>query len=456
MSALLPAPLGAFLATIGLAFIIGLELHAYRRRGSANLSPEALGFGTTRTVTLLAALGFALWIIAPIMPFAIGLGGLSLFLLLDYRKRIKSGDSSLLPTIIGVLAFTLGPLVLTAPLAVLAALVILILLALGEQAQIRRFSDAFPAEEGVTFAKFFILAGLIFPLLPDAKYPLSRRHHLRESLGGGAGHLRHLLSRLSGASLCFPAMPARCSPARWAGFIPPPPPPWCWPAPAHRATSPGFIPAAIVLATAMMYARLLVVIVRPRPCRCGPGPGAALRRAVRGLACRGRPPGLARTGPAPPPAMRRSPPTRSTCRSLSSSPFCSWCLPPPRISSPSISAPAGCMCSVSWSGFSDIDPFIFSLLDGKFQVGLGAIVSAVLIASASNNLLKAAYAMTLSRSRAILPAAAWLLTCGALAALRIGLTAPEPAQFPRPAVFLWNTASARLMLHPTTTAKAAT
>ena len=50
MSTLLPTPLGAFLGTIGLAFIIGLELHAYRRRDNASLAPEALGFGTTRTV----------------------------------------------------------------------------------------------------------------------------------------------------------------------------------------------------------------------------------------------------------------------------------------------------------------------------------------------------------------------------------------------------------------------
>ncbi|OYV50123.1 MAG: hypothetical protein B7Z77_06450 [Acidocella sp. 20-58-15] len=59
-------------------------------------------------------------------------------------------------------------------------------------------------------------------------------------------------------------------------------------------------------------------------------------------------------------------------------------------------------------GFSDIDPFILSLLDGKFQVSQSAIVSAVLIASGSNNLLKAGYAMVLSRQKTMLPAAAWL------------------------------------------------
>jgi hypothetical protein len=59
--------------------------------------------------------------------------------------------------------------------------------------------------------------------------------------------------------------------------------------------------------------------------------------------------------------------------------------------------------------FSDINPFVFSLLDGKFPVSEEAIVSAVLIASASNNLLKAGYAMGLSGSRAMWPAAGWLV-----------------------------------------------
>jgi uncharacterized membrane protein (DUF4010 family) len=67
-------------------------------------------------------------------------------------------------------------------------------------------------------------------------------------------------------------------------------------------------------------------------------------------------------------------------------------------------------------GFSDIDPFILSLLDGKFQISQQAIVNAVLIASGSNNLLKAGYAMALSRQKAMIPAAAWLALTLAISA----------------------------------------
>ncbi len=59
-------------------------------------------------------------------------------------------------------------------------------------------------------------------------------------------------------------------------------------------------------------------------------------------------------------------------------------------------------------GFTDIDPFILSVLAGKFHVSESAVVAAVLIASGSNNLLKSVYALALSRNRALLPAALWL------------------------------------------------
>ena len=42
-------------------------------------------------------------------------------------------------------------------------------------------------------------------------------------------------------------------------------------------------------------------------------------------------------------------------------------------------------------GFSDITPFVVSLLQGNFGIGDRQIVQAVIIASASNNVLKMVY-----------------------------------------------------------------
>jgi len=404
MNGLLPAPLGAFLGTIGLAFIIGLELHAYRRRDSANLTPEALGFGTTRTVTLLAALGFALWIIGPI-PFAIGLGAMNLFLLVDYRKRVKSGDSSLLPTIIGQLAFILGPLVLTAPLALLAAFVILILFTLGEQAQIRRFSDAFPAQEGVTFAKFTILAGLILPLLPDSAIPFVAgitwiKVWTAVLVISGISYVSYLAHRYvfpSAGSLLTGALGGLYSSTATTLVL----------ARALRAdATASFIPAAVILSTGMMYARLLVIIFL-----LGHADAAlALALPFGGLF-------IASMAVAAILAWREKGGATGAHQPVSANPLD---LPVAFLFAVLFIVFAAVTSFVTTHygtnglhllsfvvGFSDINPFIFSLLDGKLQVSGAAVVSAVLIATASNNLLNAAYALGFSRRRQMLPAAAW-------------------------------------------------
>ena len=65
-------------------------------------------------------------------------------------------------------------------------------------------------------------------------------------------------------------------------------------------------------------------------------------------------------------------------------------------------------------GFTDIDPFILSMLSGKFAVSETAIVSAVLIATGSNNLVKALYIGVLGRNRAVLAPVVWLLLLSAL------------------------------------------
>jgi uncharacterized membrane protein (DUF4010 family) len=68
-------------------------------------------------------------------------------------------------------------------------------------------------------------------------------------------------------------------------------------------------------------------------------------------------------------------------------------------------------------GFTDIDPFILSLLSGKFTISDSAIVSAVILASGSNNLLKAAYAIALARNRSVLFATVWLIFLFAISIL---------------------------------------
>jgi len=70
-------------------------------------------------------------------------------------------------------------------------------------------------------------------------------------------------------------------------------------------------------------------------------------------------------------------------------------------------------------GFTDIDPFVLSLLTGKFQITLNAVSAAIVIAAGSNNILKALYAFIFSKKTAK-TSAIWLLILG-MATISYGL-----------------------------------
>jgi uncharacterized membrane protein (DUF4010 family) len=416
MSQYIPAQLADFIATIVLACIIGLELHAYRRRNADKTIPSTLGFGSTRTLTLTAAFGFLLWSVAPVIPFCIGLGTLSLLLALDYQKKLAGGDASLLVTLIALLVYALGPFIMIAPVVVIAAFFVMMLLILGEQSGIKRFSDAFPAEEGVTLAKFVILAGLILPLLPNTEiFGLSGITYTKVWTAvlvisgiSYVGYLAHrylfpragtLLTGVLGgmysstAATVVLARSARAAPEQAA-----------------------LAPAAVIIATAMMYARLLAVILLL-------GHAEAARALaipfggffIVSLAIAGALAWRARNAPAASHEAVSSNPLDLPIAFIFAGLFVAFAAITDFVTNHFGANGLHLLSFVV--GFSDIDPFILSLLDGKFQISQSSIVSAVLIASGSNNLLKAGYAMVLSRQKAMIPAAAWLALTIVISAL---------------------------------------
>lgn len=408
----IPHLLLGFLSTVGVGFIIGLELHAYKRRDDGPLDPKTQGFGTTRTITLIAALGFVLWVIAPVVPFCVGLGVLGLGLLLDYRKRLKTGDNALLPSLIGLLTYALGPLFLTAPLAVIAALTILILLVLGEQVNIRRFSDAFPTQEGVTLAKFLVLIGLIYPLLPDAEIPYLPGITwpdiwLAVLVISGLSYLSYLTHRYvfpRAGSLLTGLLGGLYSSTATTLVL----------ARALRQSpdDANLVPAAVILATAMMYVRLLVLIILLGHIRAAmalalPFGGFVLAS----LAMAGILAWRARKAPAQAHEAFSANPLDLPIAFLFAFLFAFFAGLTNIVTTQF--GVAGLHVLSFVVGFSDIAPFVLSLLAGKFSVGLGVLTGAILIASASNNLLKAAYALAFSRNRKMLPAILWLVLLAA-------------------------------------------
>lgn len=402
-------------ATVVLSFVLGLELHSYRRSQG-----EGIGFGTTRTLTLVGTVGFVLWQLDGVTVRGLylgGLGALALWLALDLARRLKKPatddlDSSgaLLPAFIAVLAYALGPLVITQPDWLVAAILIVAILMLTEKPLIRKFSDAMPISEGVTLVKFLVIAGLVLPLLPATPIPnLVDITYSRVWLAvvlisaiSYVGYLAHtyffpragtlLTGLLGGIYSSTAATVVLARQARTDAVI------------AAQA------PAATVLATAMMYLRLWLVLLVLGHVQ------AALQLALPfGLLLAGS---LGVTGW----LWRRGKalaPQQASARLATHNPLD---LPVAFLFAGLFVAFAAVTSFVTGHfgatglhvlsflvGFSDIDPFVLSLLAGRYQVSDSAIITAILIASGSNNLLKAIYAVVLSRQRAMGFAAAWLV-----------------------------------------------
>lgn len=392
----------AFVETALFGFVIGLELHSYRRAAG-----EGLGYGTTRTLTLLAVFGFALTLLDPqLRLFGAGLVVVGAFFAIGYWHRQREGRKRLLIHLVGLLVYAIGPLTLKGPLWLPVLYVVVILLMLGEKPGIRRLSDAFRSSEAVTLAKFLIMAGLILPLLPDSQiapfitvtwYQL----WLAVLVVSGISYLSYLAQ-----TYFFPARGVLLT-----GVL----------GGLYSSTATTVVlgkrvresphegrpaAAAIVLATLMMYLRLWALIAllghTATALRLA-APFGLLVLCSAGIAwllLRDTGGGASQTEPPP------HHPLEFSTALLFAALFVLFAAVTHFVVS---DFGARGLHVLSFAvGFTDIDPFILSLLDGKLHIGETALQVAVVIASGSNNLLKAGYAAALGRSRAVYPAAAWL------------------------------------------------
>lgn len=404
----------AFGLTALFGFVIGLELHSYRRSAGRDL-----GFGTTRTLTLLAVLGFVLALLdSGLRLYAVGLIAVAVLVALHYRSRLREGEQSLLPALIALLVYGIGPLALREPMWLLILYVVVVLLLLGEKPGIRRFSDAFRSHEATTLVKFLIMAGLILPVLPARQIaPFVTVTYYQVWLAVIVVSAISYLSYLA-QSYFFPTRGALLT-GVLGGLYSSTAATVVLGRRAHGAGEGARVTgAAIAVASAMMYLRLWVLIAllghRITAERLA-APFAVLFLLLLGVAWwiyRG-----ARREGAPAPSEAPRHPLEFSTAVLFAGLFVLFAGLTHFVVR---GYGAGGLQVLSFGvGLTDIDPFILALLAGKFHVAEAALDAAVLIAAGSNNLLKAGYALGLSRNRAVAPAAAWLVGTFALSLIYV-------------------------------------
>jgi len=409
----IPPLLIQFLATVLFSFLIGMEFRSYQRTFHGDRrsdSGEKIDFGATRTFTFIGILGFVLYSLDPQgLFFGLGLLVISALLSIYYWRQSDQGHYSVLVIMLPLLTYLVGPISIHFPRWFLVLFVVIITLVLAEKTRIRKFSDLFDTGESTTLAKFLILSGVILPLLPDHQIaaPWVTVTYYQVWLAVIVVSTISYLSYL--AQTFFFKTPNLLFTGILGGLY------------SSTATSVVIgrrarvlddvhqVSPALILATTMMYLRLwaLVAILGHLKTAIHLSiPFGAFILLSTGYAL-----WLHRAGAGRSPVVEEGDvgaghPLELPTAFIFAFLFVFFAFVTQYVLGRFGSNGLHFLSFIV--GFTDIDPFILSLLAGKFQVAENALVGAVLIASGSNNLLKAAYAIGLSRNRSVLPAVLWL------------------------------------------------
>ena len=387
------------LLLLGLALFFGLAYEGFNH-GVARKPP-----GGIRTFPLLAILGAGLYLLEPKqgLAFIAGLVVVGLWLLSYYRTLIRHhaatgedepGDGMVAP-VSNLLAYLLGPSALLAPIWFSVGLVVAAVLLVGARERLHRWAYRVPGKEIFTLGQFLILSGIVLPLLPNepvtswtaitpyqvwlalvAISALSYGSYLAQRYLplGGSITFASILGGLYSSTATTVVLARRL----------------------HGAESAALpeIKSGILLATALMYLRLAVVIaIFNLPLARMLAPALAvllflalalalvLRRGIHGA-------GTAAMSSADQPGN----PLELSAAAVFALSFVLVSLASTWVKT-TIGAD-GLLWLAGVVGVTDIDPFVLNLAQGGISgASSQVLVIAVLIAASSNNLLKAAYGL---------------------------------------------------------------
>ncbi|MGA3015354.1 MAG: DUF4010 domain-containing protein [Bacteroidales bacterium] len=161
----IPKDLITFLLVTVFSLLIGLSqkiLHSQKQLEHT--------FGTDRTFTFIGILGFILFRILPGNP-ALFIGGglvLSIFFGINYAFNIhRHEDHGMTTIVIALITYCIGPLLLTQPQWLVMLIIVTLLILTELKESFTEISRRFDKNEILTLGKFLIIAGVILPIVPD-------------------------------------------------------------------------------------------------------------------------------------------------------------------------------------------------------------------------------------------------------------------------------------------------
>lgn len=164
---LIPKQGAEIILVLFLSFLIGLE------REEQKATSEQYRFGGVRTFPLLGLLGYALTLLSPgnlVLP-AVGLAVVGAFLWQSYRHKLKGiALAGMTTEISGLMVYVIGALVGHGQYWLATTLTVLGVALLELKTALEDLSKRVPADRILTFAKFLLLSAVILPIVPNRTF----------------------------------------------------------------------------------------------------------------------------------------------------------------------------------------------------------------------------------------------------------------------------------------------
>jgi uncharacterized membrane protein (DUF4010 family) len=150
-----------------LAFLIGIEREEHKKRA------EHYAFGGVRTFPLIGLIGYAMGVIAQghLLPVTLGFVVVAGFLLLSYWRKLTSIPTAGVTTeMSGLATYVVGALVYYDHFWIATTLAVASTLLLELKAALDSLTQRISPGEILTFTKFLLLSVVILPALPDKAF----------------------------------------------------------------------------------------------------------------------------------------------------------------------------------------------------------------------------------------------------------------------------------------------
>ncbi len=172
IAAVFPKDALKILLVLFLSFLVGLE-----REGRKGEAAPMVPFGGVRTFPLIGLTGYALSLVSggSLLPFAAGLLVVGGLMALSYRHKLDAAEDVGNPAgatteVSALFTFLVGAIVQQGYYWVAAALVVVALLLLELKAALEQLSRRIPREEVLSFTQFLVLTVVILPIVPDESF----------------------------------------------------------------------------------------------------------------------------------------------------------------------------------------------------------------------------------------------------------------------------------------------